>query len=150
MQIGNNGTLPAGSVTIDGVTSSNQIPFISYTGTDPYSSLSLGTYPAGYAVILVDNNGNSTIDVRIVPPVPSANPPKIGGITISGGNVIISGTDGTAGADYCVLASTNVALPLTNWTRLSPTGQFGPGGVFSFTNAIDPNLPRRFYLIQLP
>jgi hypothetical protein len=97
----------------------------------------------------VDNSGNSTIDVRIVPPVPSANPPRIGGITISGGNVVISGTNGTAGADYYVLASTNVALSLTNWTRLS-TNQFGPGGGFSFTNTINPNFPRRFYVIQVP
>jgi len=33
------------------------------------------------------------------------------------------------------LTSTNVALPLSNWTSIA-TNQFGAGGVFSFTNGI--------------
>jgi len=135
---------------IANVTSTSTVPLISYTGADPFTSLSRGTYPAGYVVTLVDNTGASTIDLNIIPPVPPANPPTIGSITIGGGNVILSGTNGTEGKDYYVLASTNITLPVSNWTRLSPTNQFGPGGGFSYTNAVDPNFPQRFYLLQLP
>ncbi len=60
-----------------------------------------------------------------------------------------SGSNGTQGNDYYVLASTNVAMPVSNWTILM-TNQFGTGGSFSFTNAITPGVPRRFYLLQLP
>jgi hypothetical protein len=45
-----------------------------------------------------------------------------------------------------VLATTNVALPVSNWTRIA-TNSFA-GGNFSFTNAV--NLPQRFYLLQVP
>jgi hypothetical protein len=60
-----------------------------------------------------------------------------------------SGTNGTAGANYYVLTSTNVALPLSNWTRLS-TNTFDGAGHFSFTNAVAPGPPQRFYLLQVP
>jgi hypothetical protein len=46
-----------------------------------------------------------------------------------------------------VLASTNLALPLANWTRLL-TNQFGAGGSFVFTNAAA-SAPQNFYLLQL-
>lgn len=75
--------------------------------------------------------------------------PHIGSITLSGGEVVISGTGGTAGGDYYVLVSTNVALPLAEWTRLT-TNTVGPGGVFIFTNTVNTNLPQRFYELQLP
>jgi hypothetical protein len=75
--------------------------------------------------------------------------PTIGGIVLSGTNTIISGTGGPANGSYWVLASTNVALPLTNWTQIL-TSQFDASGNFIFTNAISPAVPRRFYLLQMP
>src|SRR6185503_10156536 len=46
--------------------------------------------------------------------------PNITSISQSGGNVTISGTNGTAGATYRVLTSTNIALtPLTGWTIMA-------------------------------
>jgi hypothetical protein len=61
----------------------------------------------------------------------------------------MSGTNGPPNAAYFVLASTNIALPLTNWTPIL-TNQFGSSGNFSFTNAIDPALPRRFFMLEVP
>ncbi len=40
-------------------------PLISYTGSDPYSSITLGTLPAGFAGTLVDNAANSRIDLSL-------------------------------------------------------------------------------------
>ena len=48
-----------------------------------------------------------------------------------------------------VLASTNLGLPLSNWTRLL-TNQFDGSGNFNFTNAPGTNAPQSFYLLQLP
>jgi hypothetical protein len=73
--------------------------------------------------------------------------PKIGGIRLTSGNVVLSGTNGTAGLTYSVLASTNVALPLASWTPLT-TNVFGAGGSFSWTNAINPAKPQSFYIIK--
>ena len=54
-----------------------QIPIISYTGADPYSSLTLGTIPAGSAnASLVDDTANSTIDLKVTVTI-NPNPPKI-------------------------------------------------------------------------
>jgi len=41
------------------------VPLISYTGSDPFSSLTLGTLPAGYAGVLVDNYANNRIDLSL-------------------------------------------------------------------------------------
>ncbi len=82
------------------------------------------------------------------PPPPS---PKIGGISIGGPggtNVILSGTNnnGTAGGSYVVLVSTNLALPLSNWSVLS-TQTFNADGTFSFTNGMGLD-PDKYYIIQ--
>jgi hypothetical protein len=48
-----------------------------------------------------------------------------------------------------VLVSANVALPVINWSNAA-SGTFDAGGVFSFTNSINPNVPNLFYLLQVP
>jgi hypothetical protein len=75
--------------------------------------------------------------------------PYISSVTVSGTNLLIQGTNGTASGPYYVLAGTNLALPLSNWTRMS-TNAFDLNGAFSFTNTIDPLIPQQFYLLQLP
>jgi hypothetical protein len=76
-------------------------------------------------------------------------PPIINSARLSGGNLIITGTNGTAGANYCVLATTNLLIPLTNWTILS-TNPFGAGGSVYFTNPLNPNSPSAFYRLRSP
>jgi hypothetical protein len=74
--------------------------------------------------------------------------PFIGSTAISGGNFIFSGTNGPVGSNYVVLASTNIAAPLSSWTRLV-TNAFDGTGAFHQTNAIAPGPSQRFFLIQL-
>ena len=73
--------------------------------------------------------------------------PVIGKITMSGSNMILSGSNGLLNAVYNVLSTTNVATPLTNWT-VTATGVFNVSGNFSITNAIVPGMPQTFYLLQ--
>lgn len=75
--------------------------------------------------------------------------PQIGSIAVSQGNVVISGTGGAAGGTYHVLTSTNVALPLTNWTPLA-TNVFSGNGAFAFTNAVNSGFLQQFFLLRLP
>jgi autotransporter-associated beta strand protein len=82
--------------------------------------------------------------------VASTVPPRFGGITLVGGtNLVMSGSNGTALHTYYVLASTNVTLPVSNWTSIA-TNTFDNNGNFSFTNAINPAIPQRFFRIAVP
>jgi len=83
--------------------------------------------------------------------VATASPtgPTFGNISVSGGQIVLNGTGGIATSNYYVLASTNLSLPVSSWTSLG-TNTFGDSGNFSFTNAVDPSVPQRFYLIQVP
>src|SRR5439155_25154945 len=81
--------------------------------------------------------------------VVSVPQPGFSSITVSGTNVVISGTNGSVGANYTVLTATNVALPSSNWVSIV-TNQFGAGGGFSFTNPIAPGDRQRFFRIRTP
>jgi uncharacterized repeat protein (TIGR03803 family) len=74
----------------------------------------------------------------------------IAGITVSGTNLVVNGSGGLSGRTYFVLMSTNLAAPFNQWTPLA-TNVPGADGNFSFTatNAVDRNLPRRFYILEL-
>jgi autotransporter-associated beta strand protein len=143
------GTSGTTTITIDligGAPASATFPLIKYTGTDPYAHLSLNpSLPAGYTSgSLVDDTAKQTIDLTV-----SALFPSFSSISIVGGNLVITGTNGMAGTNYLVLTSTNLALPLADWNIIA-TNPYGPGGGFSFTNAISGSVPNLFYLLEEP
>lgn len=86
---------------------------------------------------------NGTLKVVVVPP------PQFTSAVVSGANLIAGGSGGNAGGSYHVLSSTNVALPVINWTPVA-TNVFDGAGNFFFTNGIVPGVPRQFFLIRLP
>ena len=47
------------------------------------------------------------------------------------------------------MASTDISLPLLNWTFIA-TNQFNATGNFNFTNPVSPGEPQKFYRLQLP
>ena len=104
-----------------------------------------------YAVASINTNGVSedSAPVSATPFAAVTSPPVITGIQIIGGNLIVTGTNGTAGGNYFVLATTNLALPATNWSFIA-TNQFGAGGTVNFTNPLNPNSPQTFYRLRLP
>jgi autotransporter-associated beta strand protein len=87
---------------------------------------------------------NGTLKIVTAP----TTPPKIGSIAFAGANLVLGGTSALGGVKYCVLASTNLMLPLANWTALA-TNVFDTGGNFTFTNAMNTNAPQQFYLLQV-
>jgi autotransporter-associated beta strand protein len=58
--------------------------------------------------------------------------PGITNVAFSNGNLIIGGTNGTAGLSYRVLTSPDVLLPMSSWTAIG-TNAFDGGGNFQFT-----------------
>ncbi|EEF61857.1 beta strand repeat-containing protein [Pedosphaera parvula] len=111
-------------------------------GTPSVTVTGAGLAPGATASLSV--NGSS---VNLV--VSSSGPkPSIGSVTISGGSLIFSGSNGSQGGTYTVLATTNVALPLSQWTRVA-TNSFSPTGNFNSTNVIGAN-PQRYFSIEIP
>jgi autotransporter-associated beta strand protein len=76
-------------------------------------------------------------------------PPNVDSVNTAGGKLVLTGSGGVTNGSYYVLTSTNLAAPLTNWTRLL-TNQFDGNGNFNFTNMMPPHSPQSFYLLQLP
>jgi hypothetical protein len=114
----------------------------SYLGS--FASIQLPSLPAGLSW---NTNFTANGTLSISGSVIAANP-IITRFSITGGNIIISGTNNTgAGGSYSLLTSTNVALPLTNWTLLT-TGTFDGSGNFAVTNAASGN--RSFYILRVP
>jgi fibronectin-binding autotransporter adhesin len=154
----NVGTLNLGGTT--NVINIASLPVVTYPATftlakytnQPSSfNIGLGTIPAGsYGSAYITNDTTAlavelVLTANIAPPAP----PVFSSATISNGSVVLSGTNGVAMGNYYVLSSTNVALPLTNWTPVL-TNQFDNSGNFSvtLTNATSGG-PRQFFLLQL-
>ncbi|MGH7990311.1 MAG: hypothetical protein ACREDS_09015, partial [Limisphaerales bacterium] len=79
--------------------------------------------------------------------VAAAARPVIGGVKVSNGSLIFSGTGGTANGTYYVLSTTNLTNALPDWTVLS-TNTFDGSGTFNVTNAINSGNPQRFYFLE--
>jgi hypothetical protein len=107
----------------------------------------LGTTPAGYPGYTYSiTNPPGQVQLLVQAPAPPS-PPSFGSISATSNGLVISGTGGTTNGTYYVLVSTNIALPLSQWTPVA-TNLFDGSGHFIFTNAISPNSPQLFYLLQ--
>jgi len=87
---------------------------------------------------------NGTISVASV----QAAKPVINSTQVINGNFIFSGTNGTSGLQYYVLTSTNLTLPLSQWSSIL-TNTFPSNGQFSITNPVVLGNPQVFYLLQV-
>ena len=112
----------------------------SYSGA--LSALTLPPLPAGLSWtnrLLVDGS------LAVI----NKTAPSIGGLTRSGTNLIFNVTGGSPGAPWNLLTSTNVVLPLSDWTTNS-SGVFDWLGTVTVTNGINLAEPQRYLRIQAP
>jgi hypothetical protein len=72
------------------------------------------------------------------------------------GEAITNGTFGfsftnVSGAGFTVLATTNISLPLSNWSNLGPATETPPGsGHYQFSDPQATNSAQRFYQVRSP
>ncbi len=71
----------------------------------------------------------------------------LGGVTLAGGKLVFSGTNGPAGSQYRILTTANVALPLASWTPVW-TNVFAADGSYSYTNTLGTNAASFFLLVS--
>jgi hypothetical protein len=63
--------------------------------------------------------------------------------------MVINGSGGLGNAAYRILSTTNVALPVAQWTPIF-TNQFSASGAFSYTNVIQPNVRAQYFRVSEP
>jgi hypothetical protein len=110
----------------------------------------LGTVPAHYTASLQENAAGTAVQLVITAAPPVTNTvTKITTVTLQKGTstLVFSGTNGTAGGTYYVLTSTNVALPLNDWTPIV-TNTFDGSGNFNATVPYSPTNASGFYLLE--
>jgi hypothetical protein len=74
--------------------------------------------------------------------------PQLTSISVSGTTLTIQAVNGTASGQYVLLGTTNVALPLSQWTPIL-TNNFSSGGILNLsTNIINPAVPQQFYMLE--
>jgi hypothetical protein len=152
--------LMASNITYGGtLTLSNMGPALAYGDTiklfsaSNYSGAFSSLIPAAPGTGLIWNTNwisvNGTVFITSTNPA-LITPPRITGFQLLGGNFAVAGTNGNApGTFFYTLASTNLALPITNWTIVS-TNQFGSGGGFNFTNTLNPGKAQQFFILRFP
>jgi glucuronoarabinoxylan endo-1,4-beta-xylanase len=159
-QAGFTSLLVASNITYGGTLTLNNIgPALNYGDTlklfraSNYSGAFSGVIPSTPGTGLLWNTNWLSVDGTIF--VTSTNPalmtpPHISKFMLSGRNLAFNGMNGNApGTLFYTLASTNLTAPLTNWVVVE-TNQFGAGGSFSCTNAIDSTQPQQFFILQVP
>ena len=112
----------------------------SYSGS--FSNISLPTLNAG----LFWSTSRLMVDGTLG--VVSSNSPAINRVSLSGDSLVLQGTNGTPNWAYAVLSSTNLILPLAQWT-VTGTNSFDASGNFNWTNAASADGSRQFYLIRV-
>jgi parallel beta-helix repeat protein len=74
--------------------------------------------------------------------------PMISSISVTGPNVVLTGSNGLPQWPYLLLISTNLSLPMVGWT-VAGTNTFDASGDFIVTNPAPPATPELFYRLQL-
>lgn len=97
-----------------------------------------------------DSRSFNTVAARPFLVVSAVPAPQIIGIQLSGADVVLSGTNGTAGQTLYVLTASDPRLPLQQWTSWA-TNVLTENGSFSITltNAVDTQAPlQKFFTLR--
>jgi hypothetical protein len=117
--------------------------------TNSFTSLPVTNFPPGYAFATIFVNGIPSISSIVNISVPLPTP-----MTLALARQFANGSfqfsfDNVPGAQFAVLATTNLSLPLSNWTVLNSVIEAQPGQ-FLFTDPQPASGPCRFYRVRSP
>jgi hypothetical protein len=112
---------------------------LGYTPVADYVGHDLFTYSISDGI----NTTAGAINLTIVP----LSTPILSTFNASADTVTLSGSGGAVGGGYRVLSSTDLTIPLANWT-VAGSGTFDNLGHFSIT--ISKSAPRMYYIISAP
>jgi len=113
------------------------------------------SYPVNFATINPSIPGpgqtwdTSSLGTSGTIKVASGSVPRFVGVALVGTDLVMRGSNGPALGTYRVLASANVASPVSIWTPIA-TNSFDANGNFIFTNSVKASIPKQFYLLSVP
>ena len=111
--------------------------------TVSHSYANAGTYMVSLTVSGAGGSNTNTQSGYIVTkPTPTFSSP-----VLSGGSLILSGTNGPVGVQYRILTTTNLTLPLASWIPIW-TNVFAADGSYSYTNSPLSNNASFFQLVS--
>lgn len=150
---GTNGVLSAGTINYGGTLVLTNISG-SLAAGDQFQLFSAGSYGGVFSNIaptipdanLAWNTNGLNTGVLSVVSQPTLRPQM--NIIVGVNGLVLSGSNGIANWPYYLLASTNLATPLSNWTPLL-SNAFDGNGNFIFTNTSESNA-QQFFILQLP
>jgi hypothetical protein len=124
---------------------SGQTTFLLSTNwqTNYFASAPVWQFPPGYALVTVFVNGIPSTGSIINISVPVPTPTTLGGAQMLTNGAFQFCFTNSVGALLGVLATTNPALPLSNWTVLGGAAEVAPRQ-FQFTDAQAANSPARY------
>lgn len=148
----------SGNLTIGGTLTLTNLSG-ALAGGQSFKLFNAATYTTNYTAIVPSTPGanlawdvtmlasNGTLAVVSTGPPPT---PHITGISLTGATLTLTATNGSAGSAYVLLQSTNVALPLAQWTPVLTNNFDGNGNLNLSTNVVDPGNQQNFYILQAP
>lgn len=150
---GSNDVVQAGgSITYGGALNLVNISGAPYAPGDTFQIFTAGSYSGSFTQGINPANPGPglawQLNAGTLSVVTGTSQPVLGTVSFLGGNLVLSGSNGSAGNNFVMLTSTNLATPLTNWTPVL-TNSFDSNGMFRVTNSIDPAAARGFYLLQV-
>ena len=150
----NDSALIVGTLFANGTLNVSNSGAAAFTAGDHFKLFSAGAYSGGFATYVLPtlnaglrwNTSHLNLDGSLW--VVSTAPPRITQTVAASGSLMLTGTGGTPGWNYYVLATTNLTLPISQWERLA-TNSFDLSGGFAFTNAIAPDRAQQFLRVQV-
>ena len=118
-----------------------------YQATIPYT-INAGNYYGFQPSIFVNSNYQPTNGFHIDNiSVSASQAPLFTGVSLNGSSLTLQGTGGLAGGTFTLLETSNLLLPLSQWTVVS-SGNVFTGPNWTITITINPASPATFYSIQ--
>ncbi len=115
-----------------------------------FTSISLPPLNAGLSWNTNNLAVDGTLSVISIVTAPSTNA-SITSMSLSGTNLLVHGTNNNVpntNFHYVVMSSTDLALPMSNWTPVA-TNSFNMDGTFDYTNPIAPGSPLQFIDVMI-
>jgi autotransporter-associated beta strand protein len=147
----------AGSLTYGGTLTLTNISATALSATNSFKLFGAANYSGTFSSIVTEpplaaglgwNTNNLTVNGTISV-VTTAKPiPHITKIGLSGTTLSLMATNGAMGGTFVLLGSTNLAVPINQWTPVLTNSFDGSGNLNLSTNILNPNNGQEFYILS--
>jgi hypothetical protein len=117
--------------------------------SNSFTATSLSNFPPGNALATLFVNGIASTGAVVNVAVPAPTPVMLTNMRRLPDGTFQFAFTNTPGALFGVLATTNAALPRSNWTGLGFPVELAPGQ-FQFSDAQAVTAAQRFYCVMIP